>query len=57
VSLLDTLGGAVCALCGETLTCDGPMGWVHANRSMYGADGHAVSPITRAAFEARARRE
>lgn len=50
-----TLGGAYCALCGESLVIDGPMGWIHRDGSMYGADGHAVAPITRAAYEARKR--
>lgn len=34
-----------CALCGEALKVDGPMGWVHQDGSMYGDDGHAVVPI------------
>lgn len=44
----------VCAHCGDKLVADGPMGWVHAvGRSMYGEDGHAVLPITMAAWAAR----
>lgn len=44
----------VCAHCGDKLTDDGPMGWVHAvDKTMHGADGHAVVPITMAAWAAR----
>jgi len=37
---------AWCAHCGEELKIDGPMGYVHQDGSMYGADGHAVLPVT-----------
>ena len=55
-TILDLYGGAVCASCGVALVTDGPLGWVHqVDSSMYGVDGHLVSPITRAAYEARNR--
>ena len=45
----------VCAHCGEKLVTDDPMGFVHViSRSMYGEDGHAVVPITMAAWAAAA---
>lgn len=36
----------VCAGCGETLVDDGPMGWIHRDRTLQGEDGHTVCPIT-----------
>lgn len=33
-----------CALCGEHLDLNG--GWVHANGSPFGEDGHLVVPIS-----------
>lgn len=53
-TILDLFGGAICASCGVPLVIDGPMGWVHeVDSSMYGPDGHLVSPITRAAYDTR----
>lgn len=34
-----------CAVCGELLRDDGPLGYTHQNGSMYGDDGHAVIPV------------
>lgn len=46
----------VCAHCGALLVDDGPLGWVHAKTgSMYGENGHAVTPITRVAYLTRTR--
>ena len=54
-AVLEAFGGAVCALCGEELRVE-PSGWVHPTESgfggLYGADGHEVVPITRAAYVA-----
>lgn len=43
----------VCAHCGDKLVVDDSFGYVHVDRSMYGPDGHAVVPITMAAWAAR----
>jgi len=39
-----------CAICGEELWANGPIGYVHANGSMYGEDGHAVIPVSLVAY-------
>ncbi len=36
-----------CAICGERLVEDGPLGFVHlSSASRFGEDGHTVVPIT-----------
>lgn len=34
-----------CAVCLEPLEEDGPLGYVHADGSRFGADQHAIQPV------------